>query len=171
MSQVFSFQCSKCDVIHKGIPSFSFDTPALYYDIPESERETRVFLTSESCVIDDKYYFAKGLLELTVDGLTERLAFTPWVSLSESNFYQFQDSLNVENASEYGPMFGWFCTQIDELPDCEGLKTNLIFQDNNYRPLISIEESDHPLSVAYHNSISQELLIRIVEGYLHRWGK
>lgn len=125
MSQVFSFQCSKCDVIHKGIPSFSFDAPALYYDIPESERESRVFLTSESCVIDDEYYFAKGLLELPVDSLTERLAFTPWVSLSESNFYQFQDSLSVENASEYGPMFGWFCTQIDEFPDCEGLKTKL----------------------------------------------
>jgi len=171
MSQVFSFQCSKCNEIHQGVPSFSFDAPALYYDIPEQERESRVFLTTDSCVIDDEYYFAKGLLELSVFGLEETLTFTPWVSLSESNFSQFQDSLEVENASEYGPMFGWFCSQIDEFTDCEGLKTSLVFQDKNYRPKIDIEESDHPLSVAYHNSISQTLLIKIVEGYLHRWNK
>lgn len=171
MTEVFSFQCSKCNVLHEGVPSFSFDAPELYYDIPEGERDNRVFLTSDSCVIDDEYYFAKGVLELSVDGLNETLTFTAWVSLSESNFHKFQESLEVENASEYEPMFGWFCTQIDEFSDCDGLKTSLVFQDNNYRPHINIEESEHPLSVAYHNSISQEQLIKIVELYLHRWSK
>jgi len=106
MSQVFSFRCSKCDAIHEGVPSFSFDAPALFYDIPEEERESRVFITIDSCVINDEYYFAKGILELSIFGLEETLTFTPCVPLSEINFSKFQDSLEVENASEYGPMFG-----------------------------------------------------------------
>lgn len=171
MSQSFSFQCSKCDAIHEGVPSFSFDAPALYYDIPEIERENRTFLTSDACVIDDEYFFAKGLLELPVDGLEETLTFTPWVSLSEVNFLKFQESLDIADASQYEPMFGWFCNRIDGFGDCEGLKTNLIFQNNNNRPYINIERSEHLLSSAYHDGISQESMIAIVEGYLHRWTK
>jgi len=170
MSPSFSFQCSKCNEIHEGVPSFSFDAPALYYDIPETDRENRTFLTSDACVIDNEYFFAKGFLELPVDGLEETLTFTPWVSLSEDNFFKFQESLDIADALQYEPMFGWFCNNIDGFGDCEGLKTNLIFQNNN-RPYINIERSEHPLSSAYHDGISQELMIVVIEDYLHRWSK
>jgi len=134
MSQSFSFQCFKCNEIHEGVPSFNFEAPALYYDIPETERENRTFLTSDACVIDDEYFFAKGFLLLPVAGLEETLTFTPWVSLSEDNFLKFQESLDIAHALQYEPMLGWFCNNIDGFGDCEGLKTNLIFQNNNNRP-------------------------------------
>lgn len=126
-------------------------------------------MTSDSCVIDDKYYFAKGFLALAVNGLEENLTFTPWVSLSEANFHKFQNSFDLVDASHYEPMFGWFCSQIDDFGDCEGLKTNLILQNDNNRPFINIERSEHPLSIAYHDGISQEALVILVESYLHRW--
>jgi hypothetical protein len=165
----FSFRCSKCDKLHEGIPSFSFEAPMYYYDVPEEQRATRTLLTSDTCVIDDQFFFAKGYLEIPVQGLDEPLTFTPWVSLSQTNFGLFETSLAEPDAAKYGQMFGWFSSQIDGFGDCRSLKTDLILQDNNYRPLIEIEPTEHPLSVAHHQGISHQRLIQIVETYLHRW--
>jgi hypothetical protein len=171
MSNSFAFKCSKCDKIHTGIPSFDFEAPAYYYDIPENELEKRVFLTSDTCVIDDEYFFAKGFLEVPITGIDETLSFTPWVSLSESNFLKFQESLSEVDAAKYGSMFGWFSSNIDLFGDCLQQKTNIILQNNNYRPNIDIELTEHPLSKAVHFGISKEKLIEIVENYLHKWSK
>ena len=165
----FTFKCSKCDQIHEGIPSFNLEAPVYYYSIPSEEREFRTKLTSDTCVIDDEYFFAKGFLIIPVLGLDESLSFTPWVSLSESNFAKFQEFLDIEDASKYGSMFGWFSSQIEGFGDFVNLKTNLILQDNNHRPDIDIEPTSHPLSLAYHNGISKEKLIELVEIYLHKW--
>jgi hypothetical protein len=171
MSNQFSFKCTKCDEIHSGIPSFSFDAPQYFYGISEEEREKRVFLTSDTCVIDEEYFFAKGFLEIPVLNLGETLSFTTWVSLSESNFMIFQESLDEKDASKYGSMFGWFSSNIDIFGECLNLKTNLVLQNNNYKPIIDIEPTEHPLSLAIQNGISKEKLIEIVEYYLHKWAK
>ena len=98
----FTFKCSKCDKVHEGIPSFNLKAPVYYYSIPSEERESRTKLTSDTCIIDNEYFFAKGFLIIPVLNLDEPLSFTPWVSLSESNFNKFQESLDIEDASKYG---------------------------------------------------------------------
>ncbi len=167
--RTFSFKCSQCNKIHEGIPSFNLEAPLYYYAIPENERDERTSLTSETCIIDEEDFFAKGFLEIPVLGLEESLTFTPWVSLSKSNFLKFKESLGVEDAAQYGEMFGWFSSQIDIFGDCKNLKTNLILQNNNHRPNIEIEPTSHPLSIASHQGIHIKKLIEIVEYYLHKW--
>ena len=164
----FSFTCSMCDKIHEGIPSFSFDAPIYYYSIPEEERVVRTELTSDTCVIDGNQFFAKGFLEIPVHGLDETLSFTPWVSLSETNFRKFQDSKSVKDASKYGSMVGWFSSLIATFEDCLEVKAKLVLQDNNYRPDIMLEPTNLHLSLAVQNGISQERLIEIVEFYMHK---
>lgn len=163
----FSFTCSKCDKIHQGIPSFSFDAPVYYYSIPAGEREARTELTSDTCVIDGNQFFAKGFLEIPVHGLEDTLSFTPWVSLSEVNFKRFQESQKVKDASTYGSMVGWFSSRIEPYEKCLEVKAKLVLQDHNYRPDILLEPTNLPLSVAFQNGISQEKLIEIVESFMH----
>ena len=48
-----SFLCSRCGQTHSGIPTIGFKFPIEYLDVPEAEREERLFLTEYTCVIDD----------------------------------------------------------------------------------------------------------------------
>ncbi len=165
----FSFKCSKCDKIHEGIPSFNFAAPLHYYAINKEERSERTFLTSDTCVIDDDAFYGKGFFEIPINGLEEVLSFSAWVSLSEANFLIFQDLWEISDASLQKPMFGWFSSDIYGFGDCINLKTNLVFQDNNNRPIIDFEPTDHPLSIAVRKGVSKDKMIEIVEHCIHIW--
>ena len=93
----FEFKCSTCDEIHKGIPSFGTKAPNYYYSIPKNEISERVFLTTDTCVIDNENFFVRGCLEFPVIGYLEKFSFGAWVSLSEENFYRFEELYDKEN--------------------------------------------------------------------------
>ena len=49
--RTIGFRCEECGAIHRGSPSFGFDRPSLYYDVPEPERDARIMLTRDTCFI------------------------------------------------------------------------------------------------------------------------
>jgi hypothetical protein len=61
-----SYLCVHCGQHHDGIPAFHADRPTLYWDVPVDKRESDVFLTSDSCVIADRFFFIHGCLEIPV---------------------------------------------------------------------------------------------------------
>jgi len=68
------------------MPSFGADKPLSYYQLPGEERESRCDCGSDGCVIDKKYFFVQGCLELSVIGAEESFVWGVWVSLSQANF-------------------------------------------------------------------------------------
>src|SRR6266542_4166429 len=64
MSGSFGYHCRTCGEYHDGIPSFGWDQPMEYWQVPEEERATRVDLCSDACVIDGKWFFVRGYIEL-----------------------------------------------------------------------------------------------------------
>lgn len=53
---MFEFKCGSCEKVHKGIPTFGYDFPIYYLDVPEAERDERCELTSDTCVIDNELF-------------------------------------------------------------------------------------------------------------------
>jgi hypothetical protein len=66
MNEPFGFKCVTCGEYHVGMPSFGWDYPVQYLLIPEEERERRIELSSEGCIIDEKWFFVRGCLEMPV---------------------------------------------------------------------------------------------------------
>jgi hypothetical protein len=52
--------CKTCGKTHDDVPDIGSDKPFQYWMIPEEERETRVELTSDTCILDDEHYFIRG---------------------------------------------------------------------------------------------------------------
>ena len=88
---MFAFRCRSCSEIYEGIPSFGWDYPLQYLEVPENERSRRCVLTSDTCVIDDNAFFLGGCLEIPVVGAEEAFSWGVWTSLSEKNFLHFQE--------------------------------------------------------------------------------
>lgn len=161
------FQCACCDEIVEGIPTFGWDYPIHYLDVPEAERPERVFLTSDLCVIDDKWFFVRGCLEIPVIGHDDPFIWGVWVSLSEDNFFEFQELLEVKERSKFGPYFGWFSASINIYPETLNLKTKVHIRDDGVRPYIELEPTDHPLALEQQQGISVKRVSEIYANRVH----
>jgi len=88
------------------------------------------------------------------------------VSLSETNFQRYRETLR-RPADASGPYFGWFCNRLPGYPDTLGLKSHVHFRPANLRPLIELEQTEHPLAIDQRQGMSSEALERIVQANVH----
>ena len=157
-----SYHCVHCGQHHNGIPAFHADRPTPYWDVPIDKRESDVFLTSDSCVIAERFFFIHGCLEIPLQGTDDVFTWGVWVSLKEDNFFIWQEHYDNPSRSHIGPFFGWLCTSLPIYPDTLHLKTLVHLRDGGIRPRIELEETDHPLSVEQREGISVDRALELV---------
>lgn len=163
----FEFKCGTCGKIHKGMPTFGWDYPISVLDVPPDERDARVSLDTDACVIDDKWFFIRGCIEIPVHGLDKPFVWGTWVSISEASFARFVDLYDAEGREQEPPFFGWLNHTPPGYPFQELYKTMVHFRPLPTRPSIELEPTDHPLAVEQRNGISQERLKEIAEMMMH----
>lgn len=147
---------------HDGIPAFHADRPTPYWDVPEEKREADVFLTSDSCVIADRFFFVHGCLEIPITDADEVVTWGVWVSLKEENFQIWQDNYDTVQRRHLGPFFGWLSNRLPIYADTLHLKTTVHLRDDGLRPLIELEPTDHALAKDQRDGITLQRALEIV---------
>ncbi len=146
------YRCSTCGESHHDLPHIVLDKPDYYWSVPEEERDERVELTSDTCIIDNEDFFIRGVIEIHVHEYPEVFGFGAWISLKRENFASYLENFD---SSQIGPFFGWLCTSISYYKDeTLSLKTMAYFRGAGLRPRIDLEPSDHPLAVDQQEGIT-----------------
>lgn len=145
---------------------YGASAPALWFAIPESEREIRVELSSDMCMIDE-HAFIVGNLEIPVHGCREHFSWDVWVSLSAANFQRAVQLWHQSGRESELPYFGWLCTSLPGYPETLHLKTQVHTREVGRRPFIELEDTEHPLAVEQRNGITLERVQEIAELVLH----
>ena len=161
------YVCSSCGELHEGLPGLSADAPLYYYSIPEPERASRCHLDTDTCIVDEEFFFVRGCLEVPILGETEPFIWGVWVSLSHKNFDLFRGLYHERHRSHGGPFFGWLSASLKGYPETENLKTMVHLRDHGQRPLIELEPTDHPLAIEQRSGISVARAGEILATYLH----
>ena len=164
---MFKFQCARCDEWHEGMPSFGAVAPLYYYAIPAAERTRRCELTSDTCIVDDEFFFVRGVIEIPVEGAADPFTWGVWVSWSEASFYEYARHFESERHTMLGPYLGWLSAEFRVYPESENLKTKAHLRGPGERPLIELEPTDHPLAVEQRNGITVERVAEIYAAYMH----
>ncbi|QUP56708.1 DUF2199 domain-containing protein (plasmid) [Ralstonia syzygii] len=160
------FQCAQCDEWHEGEPSVGFTLPDFLIDIPEQDRDARAWWSEDLCVVDNQFFFVRACMEVPVVGVPEPFLWGIWVSLSERSFTDYR--ANLESGEVGGPYFSWLGNELPGYPSPVGLKFQTFPQPGNDRPLVRPEVSDHPLSLDFHNGMTEARAKAIFETILHR---
>jgi hypothetical protein len=162
------FRCRKCGKYHRELPlHFGVEAPLAYYDIPEAEREARTILSSDQCVIDEKYFFIVGNIDIPVIGHDEMFSWDVWVSLSLQNFKRAFELWTTPGRESEPPYFGWLSTSLPGYPETLNLKTYVHTRAVGKRPFVELEPTDHPLAVEQRNGITWDRVREIAEMALH----
>jgi len=149
-----TWKCTVCGESHNDLPDIGFKWPDYYFSIPEDERDGRVASTSDTCVVDDEYFFIRCVLLIPVHDHERDFGLGVWLSQSRQNFETYIDNFD---SADIGPFFGWFSNSLpfyDE--DTFSLKAKAHFQGDDQRPLVELDSVDHPLVKDLKEGISLE---------------
>lgn len=166
------YRCATCGKWHDDLPfSYAADRPAAWYDVPADRVEDDVLLSSDQCVIANRFFFLRGNIEIPVIGNKQHFSWGVWVSLSKKNFERVHDKWEIPGRENlFEPLFGWLNSLLPTYPDTLNLKTNVHIQRVGLRPLIELEPTDHPLALEQRNGITMERVRDIAEQVLHSDG-
>lgn len=168
MAGIFAFKCIECGEVHEGSPSFGFKAPDPYNEQSPAV-QGKGDLTSDFCTYEDDdgpHFFIRVCLEIPVHGVDEPFLWGVWVSLSKESFEHY-----VETYDDPDPgvsYFGWFCNYLPYYESTYALKTTVRPQAGGERPIIELEQGDHPLMVDFHQGITAAKAQEIAEIMLHR---
>ncbi|MBM4068236.1 MAG: DUF2199 domain-containing protein [Planctomycetes bacterium] len=164
------FTCRTCGQRHDtGEISFGADAPAQWMLISDEERE-KSELGGDQCVIEadgQRHYFVRACLEVPIQGAQQAFTWGVWVSLSEKSFREMSDHWKDPSRTSLGPYFGWLCTRLPEYPDTVFLKTMVHQRPVGLRPLVELDETDHPLSIDQRRDIEPARMQDIIRKVLH----
>ena len=158
--------CGICGIEHDDLPlCFGADAPWRAM-VAEAEFGSRVELTKDQCVVDRTSFFIRGHIEIPIHTMAQTLAWSVWVSLSETSFLHC--SARWEDPDREGDgYFGWLCTPVPIYSDTLHLKTNVRSRAPGVVPLIELQECDHPLYRDQRDGISVDRLREIAHAILH----
>ena len=146
------YHCTVCGQEHDDLPDIAADRPDVWWSVPAPDRARRFQLTEDTCILDRKEFYIRGVLDILIHDYERPLGFGVWVSQKRENFRTY---LRQPDTSAIGPFFGWLCTSIKYYsPDTFLLKTRAHFRDGNLRPRIELEPTDHPLAVDQREGIT-----------------
>lgn len=146
------------------MPDLTFDRPGYVNSISEEEREARVKIDADLCAVDGEHFFIRAVLLIPIVDSDENLGFGVWVSQKKENFETY---VNNYDTSEIGPFFGWLSNEFNYGgKPTTNHKTMAHFQGGGQRPLIELDESNHPLYLAQKNGITMEEAWKITHEYL-----
>ena len=162
------FVCATCGEYHAELPMcLGAAAPALWYSLSEEERAARVELTSDQCVIDGEHFFILGRIVLPVLDGPDPFVWLAWVSLSEQNFLRSCELWCTEGRESESPYFGWLQSALPYERSTLSLKTSVQTMPVGERPIITLESTDHPLSIEQREGITMARVQQIVEAVLH----
>lgn len=164
---VFAFKCQTCAETHVGMPTFGAAKPLSWYAVPEEERESRCRCSSDTCVIDEKFFFVRGCIEIPVHGYSDPFVWGVWVSLSKDNFEKWSAAFEEPRRSHIGPFFGWLDAMLKPYPATANLKTRVHLRNDGIRPFIELEPTDHPLAVEQRTGIDVTRVSEIYSIMVH----
>jgi hypothetical protein len=132
-----------------------------------AERAARCILDTDTCVVDQKFFFVRACLEIPVRGEREPFIWGVWVSLSRSSFDQFVECFEAAKRSHIGPFLGWLSAELPLYPSTENLKARVHLRNDGVRPYLELEPTEHPLALEQRRGLTAERLAEICSNLEH----
>lgn len=166
-----AWTCRCCGKPQEGLPlAWGPLVPATYEALTEGERENRAIINADTCVIDDREFYVRGLIELPIVGRRETFQWIAWCSVSEASWQRMGELWDSPDRVAQAPFFGWLASALPYEPTTLGLKTNVHFRPPGIAFAIEIEPTGHPLSIEQRAGIAIARVVEIAEEKLNHRG-
>lgn len=142
----------------------------MYANMSDSDRGSRALISSDQCIVDDKWFFIRGCLEIPVLDSSEVFIWGLWASVKEDAFNEIWESWEEERReTRRGPFKARLANSLSVYPETLNQKLRIVIQPVGTRPLFILEE-EHPLATAQQRGISRLEAMELTATLLHMQG-
>jgi len=164
--------CRSCDAAHRGMFDLACNHPDPWNGGSEYEPNSaldldRDFLSEDFCVIGSEHFLVRCVLEIPVHSLADKFGFGCWSSLKREHFETYVDHFDGGTVPETGPWWGWLCNRLTPLTEDQPVGCWMFPQPGRQRPVLRVDDEDHPLARAQSEGISPEDLLRVYAEHGH----
>lgn len=161
------FKCDVCGQYHEEFPmDLAYKRPGDYFKIPKNERSERVHINEDICVIDDKEFYIRGIIELPVKNNSDTFRFGTWARINKDDFEKYLELWDATEINE-PPFLGQLSGGIGFYEETDKLEVNIYLQSNNDRPKFKLISKVHLLGIDQEQGISMEKVHQFVEPILN----
>lgn len=130
--------------------------PTIVSQLSDAERDVRVALSSDQCILDDEHFFILGTLDLPIQGSDEVIRWIAWSTLSRASFERADELWTTDGRESEPPYFGWLSNRIPGFPDSLHIKVLVHTGPLGCRPRFEVVEDEHPIRDAQRRGITSE---------------
>ncbi|MBI0475694.1 DUF2199 domain-containing protein [Sphingomonas sp. MA1305] len=161
-----TFRCRTCEVEHDGMFDLACNAPDHWPGDQPREPNSALrldgdFLSDDFCVINGEDFFVRCVFELPVAGLMNKFGYGVWSTLSRTNFEKYVAAFDDARPGDLGPWWGWLSNDLKTWPETRNIGCWVYPQLDRQRPVVVLDDPEHPLSIAQDVGISVERLMAI----------
>ena len=167
-------RCPSCGESHDLTDiELSFDRPSAYFEVPRSERSTRIVATEGLTLIDadtsDGRFFVRAVLVIPVRGGWARDGFGwgAWAEVSRAEFERVIAAGDEPTRVNEPPVAGRLANELKPFPGSERLAIQLRLQSPESVPLIDVIDAEHTLAQAQQTGVYPEDVLEWVFPIVH----
>ena len=164
------WKCAGCGDLHEGMAHLAAFAPDPWPG-PEQREENAAlrlhgdFLSEDFCVLEGKYFFIRGVLEIPVHGIDEPFGFGCWSTLSRANFDKYLHGFDDGEYPDRGPWGGWLGNRLADYAGTGPEPVWVYPQRDRWRPRFRIQDPAHPLAHDQTHGIPPERAMSLFEFY------
>lgn len=158
-----SSTCATCGKPHDGLPlAYGAHAPFAAEAIPRDEREARLQLSSDQCIIDDERFFVLGRIPLPVLDAAAGTVFHwgVWLEMDDAGFDRVSELWEQPGRESEPTIDAVLATRLPGYPDTLGLKVRLQLEPVGTRPRITVID-EHPLAGEQETGITLHRVLAI----------
>lgn len=168
-----AWKCGSCEIEHHGMFDLGADASDHWGKVDTIEPNSALrfdgdFLSEDFCVLDGEHFFVRCIFQIPVHGVAETFGFGVWSTLSRENFEIYVEGFDIGQFQDEGPWPGWFGNRLNGFEDTLNAPCWVYPQPARQRPVVTLVNPDHNLSVAQNEGISPDRLLELYEAYGHR---
>jgi hypothetical protein len=162
------FDCRVCGLHHDVLPlSYSVKYPLASGAVPAAELESRVVLTADLCVIDERFHYVRGRFAIPIHGLDEPFIWGCWSRISAADFFRTHQLWKDPARESEPPYHGLLNSELPLYGDTRELPVQVQTMPVGRRPHFTPADPRHPLAVEQRQGMTMERVIQIAEQMLH----
>jgi hypothetical protein len=164
-----SFICATCGTKHHGLPSdIGFAKPGAYFSVPARHRDSRCALSSDTCVIDGRRFFIRGILYVPLRGTRRSFGWGFWAEVSGRTFKRYLQLYDADGSKErrYAGKLSVEDSAHEGYEGVDGLGVTIQFGPADERPVFTLRPSRHLLYREQRDGIMPERHHEILEPLL-----
>jgi hypothetical protein len=146
MRTPLAYKCATCGEMHAGLPmDIGFAKPADFFTIPAAERGRRCALTADWCVIDQRRFYVRGCLYVSVLDADDPFGWGLWARVSQRSFQRYLALYSADGSGE-APFRGRL--SVEDRRGYEGLDGHAVriqLRTAAERPAFTLARSKHLL--------------------------